>query len=68
MTHPVSKHSEDLDGWEMRVLKPMVDAEVGVVGYPVFIKGVRLGVRNMFSGDSCPRSTDVTDKITFLGR
>ena len=63
----LSKHLKDINGWDLRILKPMVNAKVGAVEHPVFVKGVCSGVRNMSSGDSFPRSTEITDEITLLG-
>ena len=67
VTYLVSKHSKDLDGWELMILKAIANAKVGAVGHPVLIEGIRPGVGNVSSGDSCPRSTDITDEVTALG-
>ena len=45
----------------------MVDLEVGVEGRPLIVEVVGARVGNMNPSDRCPRSAEITDKVTSLG-
>ena len=64
MTNPVSIHLKEIDGWCVRVWKPVVDLEVGTGGYPSLgeVAGARVG--NLIPSDRCPHSAEITDKVT----
>ena len=67
MTNPVSIHLKELDGWCVRVLKPVVHLEVGAEGCPLFVEVLCARIGNVTPSDRCPRSAEITDEVTSLG-
>ena len=67
VTNHVSIHLNEFDGWCVRTLKAVVDLEVGPEGCPLFVDVVGARVGNMIPSDRCPRSAEITDKVTSLG-
>ena len=67
VTNPVSIHLKELDGWCVRLLKPVVHMEVGAEGCPLLaeVAGVRIG--KVIPSDLCPRSAEITDEVTSFG-
>ena len=67
MTNPVSIHLKEFDCWGVRVLKPVVDLEVGTEGGPLLVEASGTSVRNVTSPDYCLCRAENTDETTALG-
>ena len=67
MTHPVSIHLKDFDGWERIVLQAVVELEVGTEGGPLVVEGVGTGGRYVTSANCCLRRAEITEERTSVG-
>ena len=67
MTNPVSVHLKQFDHRRVRVLKPVVDLEVGAEGSPLFVEVGGTSVGNVTSPDCCLRRAEITDETTAFG-
>ena len=67
VTNPVSVHLKQFDHRRVRVLKPVVDLEVGAEGSPLFVEVGGTSVGNVTSPDCRLRRAEITDETTAFG-
>ena len=65
--NPVAVHLKDIDRGEVRVLKKVVELQVGAEGGPLGVEGDDLDIGDVAVMHGCLCSADITEERTYLG-